>query len=146
MQTSRENGTPPFGGHLRGPHEGVFCTPRVSGAQIHPPGGPLRLPTKGGVPFSLLACCSRRSVWQTVFTGNTPKSPKSAQNGCYPFFDHFSGSCRARVAGHGPPVADSAPKVRKFPPPLSLWAILRGIPPLWGWSVDPLSPPKHYRG
>ena len=38
MQASRENGTPPLGGHLRGTPEGQFGTPR------------------GGVPFSLLAC------------------------------------------------------------------------------------------
>ena len=36
IQASRENGTPPIGGHLRGPSEGQFCTPCVSGAQIAP--------------------------------------------------------------------------------------------------------------
>ena len=34
MQASRENGTPPLGGHLKGSPEGQFCTPCVSKAQI----------------------------------------------------------------------------------------------------------------
>ena len=34
MQPSRENGTPPFVGHLRGPREGVFRTPCVSSGQL----------------------------------------------------------------------------------------------------------------
>ena len=48
MQASRENGTPPLGGHL-----------------------------------------PERPVWNAVFTGKSPKSPKSAQNRGYPFWGHF---------------------------------------------------------
>ena len=33
IQASRENGTPPMGGHLRGPPEGQFCTPCMSRAK-----------------------------------------------------------------------------------------------------------------
>ena len=60
---------------------------RVQGPNT-PSGGPLRRPTTGGVPFSLLACI----LWETGqahrFHQKSPKLPKSAQYG-YPLFDQF---------------------------------------------------------
>ena len=61
---------------------------RVHGPNT-PSGEPLRWPTEGGVPFSLLACI----LWETSlahrFHRKSPKSPKSAQKGGTPLCDHF---------------------------------------------------------
>ena len=61
---------------------------RVQGPNT-PSGGPLRWPTTGGVPFSLLACI----LWETSqahrFHRKSPKLPKSAQNRGTPLFDQF---------------------------------------------------------
>ena len=53
-----------------------------------PSGGPLKWPPMGGVPFSLLAWIPWEARIAHVFTGNPPKSTKSAQNRGYPPFFH----------------------------------------------------------
>ena len=65
-----------------------FALPACLGPNT-PSGGPLRWPTKGGVPVFLLACI----LWETSmahrFRRKSPKSPKSAQIGVSPLFDQF---------------------------------------------------------
>ena len=88
---SRQSGTPPFVGHLRGPPEGVFCAPCVSGAQIHPRGG--GDPRMVVCRFLCWLASFGRPAWHTVFT----KCPQNCQKvpimGSLPLTT-FSGTCR----------------------------------------------------
>ena len=65
----------------RRPSQGFIWAQDMQGMRNTPSGGPPRRPTMGDVLFLCWLASSARPVRHTVFTGNPPKLPKSAQNG-----------------------------------------------------------------